>query len=487
MTALGFVLAWRSCANAKEAGVMSDAMGRGAAGASPPPGTADWVAYLRSLAAFGMRPGLERVSELLERLGRPQDAFRAIHIVGTNGKSSTTRYCEALLRASGLRSGAYLSPHIFGWNERVLVDGRPVAERLLGECVLAVRAQVAALPDTVGETTQFEVLTVSALLALAESGVEAVALEAGLGGRLDATNVVRTPVVVLTNIALEHTEVLGATRELIFAEKAAVIKGGEVVFGQLDGLEAEACRACSAAGARARFLGVDFAVSGVPHDFAVTLHGMGCAADDAPSVDKGPRGSSSVAGGERWTGLRVPSPALYQVVNAGLAVVAVRLLLGGLDEDAARQALRATVVPGRLQKVSEHPLVLVDGAHNPEGVRALIRSLAALPARRPLVGVLAIMRDKSYAEMLEQFVPLLDDVVCTRANEPRSLTAEEIAAAVRSAAGRVGRPEFEPLVEPDPHRAVHLARELAGPAGSVLVGGSLYLLEDLRDVLESAG
>ena len=213
-----------------------------------------WEAYLESLAAFGMRPGLERVSELLARLGRPQDAYRVIHIVGTNGKSSTTRYCEALLRAHGVRSGAYLSPHISGWTERVIVDGRPIAEPLFAAAVERVRAEVAGLPAELGETTQFEVLTVAALLAFAESGVEAVALEAGLGGRLDATNVVKAPVVVLTNIALEHTEVLGDTRELIFAEKAAVIKGGDAVFGELDGLEDEARRVCAAAGATPHFL-----------------------------------------------------------------------------------------------------------------------------------------------------------------------------------------------------------------------------------------
>ena len=158
---------------------------------------------------------------------------------------------EALLRAHGLRAGAYLSPHITG-DERVLVDGRPVSDELRRRR-RAGRAEVAGLPPRIGETTQFEVLTVAALLAFAGSGLEAVALEAGLGGRLDATNVVWAPVVVLTNIALEHTEVLGDTRELIFAEKAAVIKGGDAVFGELAGLDRQARRACSAAGDRAAF------------------------------------------------------------------------------------------------------------------------------------------------------------------------------------------------------------------------------------------
>jgi dihydrofolate synthase / folylpolyglutamate synthase len=424
-----------------------------------------WAGYLESLAVFGMRPGLERVSELLTRLGRPQDACRVIHVVGTNGKSSTTRYCEALLRAHGQRSGAYLSPHISGWTERVIVDGRPVAEAVFGAAVEAVRAEVAGLPGDLGETTQFEVLTVAALLAFAESGVEAVALEAGLGGRLDATNVVNAPVVVLTNIALEHTEVLGDTRELIFAEKAAVIKGGDAVFGELDGLEEDARRVCSAAGALSHFLGDsarpgDLTVSGSPDDFSVTFSPAGRA--------------------ERWSGLSVPTPALYQVTNAALAVGAVRLLLGGLTEAAARQALAGTAVPGRLQVVARDPLVLADGAHNPDGVRVLAQSLAAVHMPRPAVGVLAIMRDKDYPAMLAEFRPLFDHVVCTQASEPRSLTAEDLAAAVFAA----GAPSVETV--PDPHAAVARARQLAGRAGSVLIGGSLYLLEDLSDVLAGA-
>ena len=390
---------------------------------SSTPDQPGWEEYLESLAAFGMRPGLERVSELLVRLGRPQDAYRVVHVVGTNGKSSTTRYCEALLRAHGLRSGAYLSPHISGWSERVIVDGRPVAEPGFAAAVERVRVQVAGLPPDLGETTQFEVLTVAALLAFAESGVEAVALEAGLGGRLDATNVVKAPVVVLTNIALEHTEVLGGTRELIFAEKAAVIKGGDAVFGELDGLEGEARRACSAAGATPHFLlgrarAGDLAVSGSPEDFAVTFSPAGRL--------------------ERWAGLRVPTPALYQVQNAALAVAAARLLLGGLDEAAVRQALAGTAVPGRLQVVAQRPLVLADGAHNPDGVRVLAQSLAAVHVPRPAVGVLAIMRDKDYPAMIAGFLPLLDRVVCTQASEPRSLAAEELATVVRQAAASRG-------------------------------------------------
>ncbi len=428
----------------------------------------DWEQYLDELAVFGMRPGLERVSALLDALGRPQDRFRVIHVVGTNGKSSTTRYAAAILTAHGLRSGAYLSPHIMGYSERVLIDGAPIAAETFAAAVGRVRGEVVRLPGELGETTQFEVLTVAALLALAGSGVEAVALEAGLGGRLDATNVVMAPVVVLTNIDLEHTQVLGDARAAIFAEKAAVIKGGDAIFGPLAGLEDAAEEACARAGARAWLLGREIAVEGTTDAFAVRL------------------------GGAEYAGLAVSSPAMYQVLNAGLAVASTHLLLGRLDEDLVRRALEDAVVPGRLQVVSREPLVLADGAHNPAGMAALANALAALALPGPVVAVSAIMRDKDVDGVLEVLLPLVDAVVCTQASEARSLGAPDLAHRVRSvAAGITARAASAagvsaPLrveVRAVPEEALATALELAGRAGTVLVTGSLYLLEDLAGAL----
>lgn len=423
-------------------------------------GAGDWQDYLHTLAAFGMRPGLERVACLLARLGHPERSFRAIHVVGTNGKSSTTRYAAAVLGAAGLRSGAYLSPHITGFNERVLVAGRPVAQATLGAAVERVRAESRRLPPELGPVTQFEVLTVAAFAALRDEGVEAAAIEAGLGGRLDATNVLGAAVVVLTTIGLEHTEILGGTRELIFAEKAAVIgPGAAAVFGPLEGLEGAAAAACARVGARAHLFGRDVAVAGDPADFSVELLG------------------------ERFERLSVPSPARYQTVNAGLAVAACRLLLGSLDAGAVRCALATTAVPGRLQIVGREPLLVADGAHNPDGVAALASALTELERPAPRVGVFAIMADKAVAAMLAQLVPLVDTVVCTQASEPRSLSAEQLAQRV----GALAAGSLEVREEPDPHAAVALARRLAGRRGSVLVAGSLYLLADLADLLASGG
>ncbi len=440
---------------------------------------ADWVDYLDSLAAFGMRPGLERVAALLADLGHPERRFRTIHVVGTNGKSSTTRYAAAVLSAHGLRSGAYLSPHITGYPERVLIDGAPIADDAFGAAVQDVRRHVTALPPELGETTQFEVLTVASFLAMAAAGVEAAAVEAGLGGRLDASNVLHAPVVVLTNIGLEHTEVLGGTRELIFAEKAAVIAGGDAVFGDLEGLEPLAAARCAAVDARPHFLGRQIVLRGRPEDFSVSL-------------DEGDRSAI-------YDRLAVATPAHYQVANAGLAVAAAHFLLGDLEVGPVRRGLLSVVVPGRLQIVRRDPLVVADGAHNPHGTAALAASLDGMEMPRPRVGLLAMLADKDVDGMLRTLLPRLDTVICTRTSEPRGLGAGELAGRVRrmcaeyKVTAEAGTTEHASAilsaavsVVDEPLTAYAAALRAAGAGGSVLVTGSLYLLEDLAAELAGA-
>ena len=270
--------------------------------------------YLESLAAFGMRLGLERISALLEELENPQERLDAIHVVGTNGKSSTVRFAAAALTASGLRTGAYLSPHVVGWDERVQIDGRPVGPAALAVALDRVQEAARAVEASLGEgPTQFEALTAAAFLVLAEGGVEACVVEAGLGGRHDATRVINARVVGLTNVGLDHQRVLGDTRELILAEKLAVLEpGAALCVGVVDdALYADAAALAEEAGA---------------------------------SCER-------IAAG---AGDGLPLPAAYLRDDAALALRLAELLLAprSLAREAAEAALARAVPPGRLELIA---------------------------------------------------------------------------------------------------------------------------------------
>ena len=301
-----------------------------------------------------MKLGLERMRALLESLGHPERRYPAIHVVGTNGKTTVTRLTEALLAGEGLTVGAYTSPHVTTWSERIRVAGE---EADFERAIERVRGAAEEL-----EATQFEVVTAAALAEFAEACVDVAVVEAGLGGRLDATNVLDAPVVVLTNVGLEHTEHLGATRREIAAEKLAVVRpGATVVLGEpeWEGL-------ASARGA----------------------------------------GRTLVAAGS----------------NRGLALAAAEEFLGRKVDPAAADAV---LVPGRLEQVGEEPLEIWDGAHNPDGVSYLLGRLPRHP-RREWVLVLSVLADKDVDRMLAAFSTAGRHLVATTSNHPRALSAAEL-------------------------------------------------------------
>jgi dihydrofolate synthase / folylpolyglutamate synthase len=356
----------------------------------------DWVASLDPWPAGGF--GLERIRRLLAELGEPQRRYPAIHVVGTNGKSTTTRLAEALLAGAGLVVGAYLSPHVRGWGERIRVGG---AEADFERAVAAVRPRAQRLG-----ATQFEVLTAAALNAFAEAGVDVAVVEAGLGGRHDATNVLESRVVVLTNVALEHMDVLGDTREAIAAEKLAVVRPGSVV------VLAE------------------------------------------PEWEE-----PALAGGAARVELTARS-------NLALAIAAAEAFLG---RPVGPRAAAGVALAGRLERRSERPLEIWDGAHNLAGVGYL---LPRLPEREYVV-VCSILADKRPELMLEALSVLGGTLVATGSTSARALPAREL--------GALGARFFERVeAVPAPGDARLRARALAGPSGAVVVTGSLYLLADLH-------
>ena len=391
----------------------------------------DAEAHLLSLELFGMRFGLERMRRLLTVLGSPQERFSAIHVVGTNGKSSTVRMCAALLEAHGVRTGAFLSPHLTSFAERIRIGDADLGADAFAAAVQRAAAAAAKVDRTLepgDRVTQFELLTAAAFSELARQGVEVAVVEAGLGGRHDATNVLGAPVVVLTNVGLEHTRWLGPTVIDIAREKLAVVKPSHppatLVTGPLDPEVERLARDC---GARV-----------VP----------------ATAVDPGPAG--------------------YQRGNFAVAVAAARAQLGTLDAGLVATVANHVEVPGRMQVVSETPLTIYDGAHNPSGMHTLMDALDF--GERPLVAVVSILDDKDAAGMLRALLGKAAGAVFTRSRNPRALSPATLA----SLAEQLGGPPSE--IVADPRAAVARAQELAGPGGAVLATGSIYLVADLLGV-----
>jgi dihydrofolate synthase / folylpolyglutamate synthase len=393
--------------------------------------------YLLGLELFGMRFGLDRMHRLMTVLGLPQRRFASIHVVGSNGKSSTVRFIAALLERHGVRSGSYTSPHLGSFRERIEVGEQAISE---GDFAAAVEraGHAAELVDRSGEpddrVTQFEALTAAAYHELARRGVEVAVIEAGLGGRFDATNVIPSKVQVLTSVSLEHTRWLGPTLADIAAEKLDVVTDHAIlVVGDLD----------------AESLAVAKRVVGERHAQLV----------QAPAD----------------TDVALRAAGRFQRRNFALAAAATAALLGRpLDPAAVARAAAETIVPGRLEVVDERPLTVLDGAHNPSGFAALAASLDdVLGERRPRVAVIGVLDDKDAAGMLDVLLPHLDRVVFTRSHNPRSLSPATLA----SLEEQVGGPPWESVAEP--RAALARARELAGPEGSVLATGSIYLVADL--------
>jgi dihydrofolate synthase / folylpolyglutamate synthase len=395
----------------------------------------DAAAYLLGLELFGMRFGLDRMRRLMTVLEHPERAFDAIHVVGTNGKSSTVRMLAAILQRHGLRTGAYLSPHLVEFTERIRVDGHDLGPHAFAGAVQRVSGAAAMVDRTLeadDRVTQFEALTAAAYAELAARGIDVAVVEAGLGGRYDATSVIDSRVQVLTNVGLEHQRWLGPTLRDIAREKLAVVRpGGTLVCGDLSReVEEEARAAADAAGARLVFAPAD-------------------------------------------PGVRVAAPGAFQRRNFAVAATAAEAFLGYVDALAVRETATAVQVPGRMQVVERDPLSIVDGAHNPSGMHALVDALPEVVEDRPVVAVVAVLDDKDAAAMLRALLPVCAAVVFTRASNPRGYSPATLASLAKQL-------DFnDPVIEADPHAAVHLARELAGPGGAVLATGSIYLVADL--------
>lgn len=430
--------------------------------------------WIHGIGRFGMKTGLERISALLEKLGRPHGALKFVHVAGTNGKGSTAAMLASVLQAAGYRTGLYTSPYVLSFTGRMTVDGQDIPPAELVELVKRVRPLAESLgAGELGPFTEFEVVTALALLFFARRRPDLVVFEVGLGGRLDATNVVTPLVAVITNVSLEHTQVLGRTVAAVAREKAGIVKPGvPLVTAAADGkalsvIETVCRERCAPL-------------------YRVLLQGAAprTGANDVTYARQGvsPRGQYlSYRGLHRdLDRLYIPLRGAYQAANAATALAALELLAPHGFTAAGthlRRGLSRVRWPGRLEVLRRNPLLILDGAHNPAAMRELAAAVPEFFRYRRLILVLGILADKDVA-MLEPLLALAHAVVLTRPNQPRAATPGDVAAACGSFKGPL-------LIEEEMERALRAALELAAPPDAVLVTGSLYTVSDARAVWET--
>lgn len=440
----------------------------------------DPIAYINTPHWQASRLGLERIRELLERLGRPQDRLKFVHVAGTNGKGSICAYLASILSAAGHRAGMFTSPYIERFEERIRVDGAMISPDELRDVTLAVREHAEAMAEETGDhPTEFELMTAVALEHFARCGCDIVVLEVGLGGRLDSTNVIDAPeACVIARIGLDHTALLGNTLAAIAGEKAGIVKEGSAVVSWPQEPEAMAVIEHAAAehGCELR----------VP-DFAQLEEGAIRWEDGAS-----PFRSFSY---KEWADLRTGILGSYQPQNATVALEVVDVLRGRgwrIPDEAVRAGVAQTRWPGRFEIVEggsspDGFAIVVDGGHNPQGARALADSLAEVFPGRRSVFVIGVLEDKDYPRMLEDVLPLGSAFVCVTPDNPRALPAHKLARAIRwTGQDLLGCSAcVNPVVARDFEDAIRRARELAGPDGLICAFGSLYSVAALKEAVRA--
>ena len=435
------------------------------------------AALLRRWPEHRLEPSLDRIQALVELLGDPQRTYRAVHLTGTNGKTSTARMVDRLLVAAGLRTGRFTSPHVEAMTERISLDGEPVDE----ETFVRAYADVAPYLRLVDEAEAhpvsfFEASVAMAYAAFADAPVDVAVVEVGMGGAWDATNVLDADVAVVTPIAVDHARYLGDRPELIAVEKAGIIKPNSHVV-----VAHQSEEVLTVLAERAREVGATMLVEGL--DFGV--------AHSVPAV--GGQLMSLRVGDLAFDDVFLPLFGHHQAQNAALALAAVHALLGdaALTGQVVAEAFAEATSPGRMEVVRRGPTVLLDAAHNPHGAEAVVEAVRDFFTFDPLVGVVGLMADKDVEAFLAVLEPVLSEIVCTQAATPRAMPAAELAQVAADIFGE-HRVRLAPRLDDAIEQAVTLA-ETGGAlgesigSGGVLVTGSVVTVGEARILLRRSG
>ena len=411
----------------------------------------DCLKAMYSLRRFGIKLGLSTIRGILKKLGNPQDHFGCIHVAGTNGKGSIASGIASILNVAGYRTGLYTSPHLISFNERISIDGRHISNAR----VVAAYQAVKNVHHGSREPTFFEFATAMALYDFDREKIDWAVIETGMGGRLDATNIVRPAVSIISNLSLEHQDYLGGTLAQIAAEKGGIIKKGiPVVTGVRQPGALSVLNDIAAEKSAPVFrLGKDFKVRRKPGN-AFTYFGIQ----------------------NRWPDMKTRLAGRHQIGNAAISLAACELLnRDGLSitADNCRQGLLNLRWPGRLEIVSESPRIILDGAHNLIAARRLAAFLAQETDQCPITMIIGILDDKPYKAMLSALVPVAKKVIFTRPVIDRGLPPETLYAEAR----QYGK---EITILPDVHQAVQLAVKQAAPGDVICIAGSLYVVGEAK-------
>jgi dihydrofolate synthase/folylpolyglutamate synthase len=419
-----------------------------------------------------MVPDLERIVDLLDLLGNPHKAYPSIHITGTNGKTSTARMIDALLRELGVRTGRHTSPHLEHVTERISIDGELLSAERFAEVYDEV-APFAELVDSrhADRVTFFELLTAMAFAAFADAPVDVGVIEVGLGGRWDATNVINAPVAVVTPISLDHVGILGSTIAEIAGEKAGIIHSGATVISapQTEAAGVVLAERAAEVGATVQREGIDFGVRARAVAMGgqlLTLQGLAGTYDE----------------------VFLPLYGEHQASNAACALAAVEAFIGAsergsIEPDIVRAAFASVKSPGRMEIVRRSPTVLIDGAHNPAGAAALAAALEDAFNFEVLVAVIAVLDDKDAAGLLEQLEPVVTSVVVTANSSPRALPVDVLAAVAVEVFGE-DRVEVAGRLDDAIEQAITTAESAAEMGGAgVVITGSIVTVGEARRLL----
>ena len=411
--------------------------------------------YIHSVCWKGMMPGLDRVTELLDKMGNPQKDLKFIHIAGTNGKGSTAAMTASILRKAGYCTGLYTSPYIYQFGERMQVNGQLIPDDELIE----ITEYVKPLADTMAETpTEFELITAIAFEFFKRRKCDIIVLEVGLGGLLDATNVISTPeVAVITNIGLDHTDILGNTLEEIAFNKAGIIKenGHAVIYRGTAGVEKvfeDACRERNTKLKKANFDGLKLK----SHDLFEQVFDCG-----------------------EYQDIHLPLLGDHQLHNAAVVLAIAETLqeIGWkITKENIYDGIRDVSWPGRFDIVCRDPLFIIDGGHNPQCLEALVKNIQDYLTDRRVIALTGVLADKDYGDMYKPVMPYIEQFVCVTPPNPRRLMAAELAQHLQNVGAKATACDTIP-------EGVKKAMELAGNDGVVLCFGSLYTIGDIRNAL----